>query len=87
MANNQQLKYALVKRPSQERREASSERDVRPMPRMERNNSVDYLRKRVESNQSIENSRKDSSREISREMPRPVDPRALVKEIPRPISR
>lgn len=44
----QHLKYALMKRPSQERgREASSERDVRPMPRMERNNSVDYIRKRV----------------------------------------
>lgn len=51
----QQLKYALMKRPSQERhsREASSEREVRPLPRMERNNSVDYIRKRVESNQSI----------------------------------
>lgn len=87
--HQQQLKYALMKRPSQERgREASSERDVRPMPRMERNNSVDYIRKRVDSNNSIENSRKDSSRELSREIPRPAEPiRPIVKEIPRPSSR
>ena len=68
--HNPQIKYALMKRPSQEpKREMHSERQDQPRPvsRMERNNSLDYIRKRVESNKSIESSRRSvSSRKIVR---------------------
>lgn len=40
--------------------------EVKVIPRMGRNNSVDYVRKRIDSNQSIENSRR--SRDHTREL-------------------
>ena len=82
--NNPVLKYAFMRRPSQEPKPEPHSQEVRmqPVRRIERNNSVDYVRRRVESNQSLENSnRRDKSREGSKEVLKPV------KEIPRPSSR
>lgn len=60
--------------------------DIRPAPRMERNNSLELLRKRIESNQSIDSSRrKEASREIPKELPRPLSRDG--KDLPRPVSR
>ena len=83
-ANNPVLKYAFMRRPSQEAKPEVHSHDVRvqPVRRIERNNSVDYVRRRVDSNQSLENSnRKDKIKDASKEVLRPV------KEIPRPSSR
>ena len=49
---------------------------------MERNNSVDYVRRRVESQNSIDNSRRSRENSVQRDTPKEV-----VREAPRPISR
>ncbi len=80
--NHELLRYGFIRRPSQDsKREMNSERQDVPkvIPRIHRNNSVDYIRKRIDSNNSIDNSRR--SRDIAKDI------KETPKEIPRPLSR
>jgi hypothetical protein len=72
--NSELLKYGFLRpyQPQQKKVDPVSERqeNVRVIPRMERNNSVDYIRRRVDSNNSIDNSRRSRENSVQRETPK-----------------